>query len=207
MEALGVNVVLISSVGASNFGATDPGLTWIDIEHHLHARRIISTRSDATVIGGVRGVGRGMSDEGIAAIRASAARNGVELLEAPFAELLHRLQAVVRQRSGEKPAMVINVGGSVVAMGDCENGHQMPHGITTSLISCHNGRPALVHRFTHAGTPVMHILNIRRLVQDWGLPHDPIPLPIPGNNYSVYGFGPQFRAISEGMKKPVSVDQ
>jgi hypothetical protein len=40
------------------------------------------------------------------------------------------------------------------------------------------------------GVPVLHLLNMRSLAAAWGLPYDPIPLPIPGNNKLVYGSPP-----------------
>jgi hypothetical protein len=42
-------------------------------------------------------------------------------------------------------------------------------------------------RLAADGLPVLHIINMRRLALEWGLPFDPTPLPIPGNNRAVYG--------------------
>jgi hypothetical protein len=42
-------------------------------------------------------------------------------------------------------------------------------------------------RLAQAGVPLLHVLNIRRLAVEWGLPFDPVPLPAPGNNSAIYG--------------------
>jgi hypothetical protein len=44
-----------------------------------------------------------------------------------------------------------------------------------------------VQDFAGRGTPVLHILNVRRLAVDWGLPFDPVPLPAIGDNARIYG--------------------
>ena len=34
---------------------------------------------------------------------------------------------------------------------------------------------------------MLNVLNMRRLAIEYGLPFDPVPLPIPGNNMAIYG--------------------
>src|SRR5690606_23423767 len=81
VETLGLKPVIISSLGASMHGATDAALTWLDIEAELRARGIIAAKSVAALIGGGSAKGGGLSEEGVAALRAAALRNGVELLD------------------------------------------------------------------------------------------------------------------------------
>ena len=50
-----------------------------------------------------------------------------------------------------------------------------------------DGTPGLVMRLAKDGLPVLQVLNIRRLAVEWGLPFDPVPLPMPGNNKAIYG--------------------
>jgi hypothetical protein len=42
-------------------------------------------------------------------------------------------------------------------------------------------------RLSGIGVPVLHVLNMRRLALELGLPFDPVPLPTPGNNKAIYG--------------------
>src|SRR5690606_36058858 len=67
-QAMGLETVIVSSLGASMFGATDPEFTWLDIEAALLAGGATTDRSDLALIGGNGAVGRGLSEDGIAAI-------------------------------------------------------------------------------------------------------------------------------------------
>jgi hypothetical protein len=42
-------------------------------------------------------------------------------------------------------------------------------------------------RLSENDVPVLQVLNMRRLAIEWGLPIDPTPLPMPGDNAAVYG--------------------
>ena len=55
--------------------------------------------------------------------------------------------------------------------------------------SCTAGTPGVAMRLAQAGVPLLHVLNIRRLAVEWGLPFDPVPLPASGNNTAIYGSG------------------
>jgi hypothetical protein len=58
------------------------------------------------------------------------------------------------------------------------------------VLTCTDGTPGLIVRASNAGVPVLHLLNMRALAADWGLPFDPVPLPMVGNNRAVYGMPP-----------------
>ncbi len=92
VETLGARPVLISSVGASNFGATDPYFTWLDMESEVNRQGILTTRSIAASMGGGQDAGRGLSPKGRELLRAAIERNGVRPLSAP------RLEDAIRQR-------------------------------------------------------------------------------------------------------------
>ncbi|HWJ88289.1 MAG TPA: poly-gamma-glutamate system protein [Pelagibacterium sp.] len=189
-QALGLETVIVSSLGASMFGATDPDFTWLDIEAALRAGGATTGRSDIALIGGNGAVGRGLSEEGLAAIRASIARSGVPLLEAEtLPELLGELEARIDELTGKKPALFINAGGSVAAFGTCQNANLIPAGLSHTRLHCADGMPGLIVSMSQRDVPVVHLLNMRGLAADWGLPYDPIPFDLPGNNVFVYGSG------------------
>lgn len=189
-QALGFETVIVSSVGASMFGATDPGFTWLDIEAALLAGGATTDRSDLALIGGTGAVGRGLSEEGVAAIRASIARSGVPLIEADtLSELLTELEARIDALAGGRPALFINAGGSVAGFGTCQNADLIPAGVSHTVLQCADGMPGLIVSMSQKNVPVIHLLNMRGLAADWGLPYDPIPFDLPGNNVFVYGSG------------------
>lgn len=191
LETLGHRPVLVSSLGASMYGATDAALTWLDIEAELLRRDIIRTRSSAVVIGGGSGTGGGLIESGVEQLRAAAARNGVPLIEsADLSELLDGVEATAAAVAKDPIALLVNSGGSVAALGTCEDGNQIPTLVIGREIACTAGLPGLIVRASRRGVPVLHLLNIKGLATEWGLPFDPTPLPTVGNNKFVYGATP-----------------
>ena len=202
VEALSLRPVLVASMSASMFGANDPELNILDILGLLHQKGIIQTRARLAVLGGELGVAEGMDAETVAALRASAARYAVDLVDQPpFPSLVDRLLDKVKQTLGQgvAPALVINVGGALVALGSCPQSFEFPPGLSRHSASCSEGVPGLALRFAAQGDiPVLHIINIRRLALEMGLPFDPDPLPEPGANPAVYGTASAATTIREG---------
>jgi len=192
LEALGHRPILISSLGASMFGATDAALTWLDIESELRGKNIIRAKSVAAVLGGGSATGGGLMDSGVDELRAAAMRNDVSLFETDDLDaLLDRLETAVSAVATEGAiSLLVNSGGSVIALGTCEDGDRIPTLVVGNPVGCVNGTPGLIVRAAQRGTPVLHLLNVKALAIDWGLPLDPIPLPIVGNNRFVYGATP-----------------
>jgi poly-gamma-glutamate system protein len=198
-EALGLRPVVIASLSASMWGATDPQFNWLDMAAALRERGVIRAHVVAAVLGGDGAVGGGMDRNGVVALRASAARDSVPIiearpLEALIEELLGRVNASIADardaRHGEtRPGLVINVGGALIGLGSCRESSELPPGLRTRALSCTGGTPGLAMRLTQDGTPLLHVLNIRRLAVELGLPFDPVPLSTPGNNAAIYGSG------------------
>jgi poly-gamma-glutamate system protein len=196
-EALGLRPLVVASLSASMWGATDPDFNWLDMAAVLRERGVIRTRVTAAVIGGDGAVGGGMDVAGVAALRASAARDGVPIIEArPLAALIDALLGEVRAplagmtAGTTTPGAVFNVGGALIGLGNCRESYESPPGLTLRPLPCTDGTPGVAMRLATGGAPVLQVLNIRRLAVEWGLPFDPVPLPTPGNNRIVYGSAP-----------------
>lgn len=187
VEKAGLKPVIVSSLGSSMYGATDAELTWLDIEAELYDKQIIAHRSILSLIGGVGATGSNLSDEGVASLRAAAKRNQRPLLEGDdLVELLDEVDRRVQEEAGGELVFFINSGGSVTALGTCIDGDRIPLVIGGPL-PCTDGVPGLIVRRSREGLPGLHILSLRGVAADWGLPFDPIPLPLIGNNRMVYG--------------------
>src|SRR5262249_14674116 len=143
----------------------------------------------AAVLGGGGAIGGSMDADGVAALRRSAARDGVPIVEAkPVAALIDALLGSINAAAGDaRPRLVINVGGGLIGLGSCRESHELPPGLTRKPPPCSDGTPGLAMRLAADGAPILHIINLRRLALEWGLPFDPTPLPIPGNNRAIYG--------------------
>lgn len=187
-DAMGVKAVIVSSLGASMYGAADPELTWLDMETALAQAGLFKVRSIAVVAGGESAVGNSLSDTGRQMLSAAAQRNGFTLIGGDdFAAIKQAVKARVAQAAPEGLAALISAGGAVLSIGTCIDAARLPSGLVRGKQPCADGVPGFIHDYAAAGAPVLHILNMKRFALDHGLPYDPVPLPSIGQNRKIYG--------------------
>jgi poly-gamma-glutamate system protein len=168
-SALRLQPLIISSVGTSQWGATDPAFTWLDMERTLHETRTIPFRSMAAGKGGgvrenfLRDEGRHWAEE---AIRRSGVR---ELRATSLPEAVRLHLTAYREAAGGRPIRAfVNVGGSSVNVGGCDSSRIVP-GLVLRLPACEVRLQGLLHEFVRLGVPVIHLLQVQKLVQRHGL--------------------------------------
>ena len=166
LKTAGMNAILISSLGASSYGANRPGLMWIDMESILH-RHGMPYRSACVTLGAEGDSGDGLFENGKELLLAAAERNHAPLfIPRDFPEAVqHRLHLF----DSAKIALLINIGGSQAVMGSCPHGESLPNGLQRSLPSCADSGRGLLVRIAEHGIPVLHLLNIRSLGAPVGL--------------------------------------
>lgn len=163
-RALGCEPVIVSSVGASTWGATNPQDTWLDMEHSLIRAGLWPWRSLAASAGGVGDRGGGLDKEGLASIRSAMLRNAVpDLGSTNVSEGISRRLALYRDSSGRLPAALINIGGSHVIFGN--RGHAVPlrQGVTIGYRLMPAPADSLAAPFLQANRSIIHFININRL--------------------------------------------
>lgn len=182
LETLKLRPVVITSIGASMWGANDPQFTWLDMEALLIREGIFTTRSTAATHGGGNDMGRGLSPEGRRLIEAAAARHGVPLLEATNIEeaITRRMTFWSEAQHGHPYRLSVNVGGGVSSLGSSHNRLLLPSGLNYDLGDHNWARKGTLVLFAEQGVPVIHLLNVTRLAQDNGLPVSPDFLQQPG---------------------------
>jgi len=182
IEILNLNPIIISSVGASNWGANDPYFTWLDMESYLVEEEILQHRSTAASMGGGRDRGRGLSPEGRKLILEAIERNHVELIHEEFLSksIEKRIKIYNKFRKNKLIKAYINVGGGIASLGSAINGRIIPSGLNINLpMKNYPERGVIVH-MAQQGIPVIHLLNISRLEETFGLHSNSTPLPEPG---------------------------
>jgi poly-gamma-glutamate system protein len=182
IQTLKLKPVIITSEGASNFGANDPYFTWLDMESVLYKSNIFHIRSVAASIGGGHDVGRGLSPEGRDLIVKAIERNGVEFIDEKYLEnsISKRMEIYEKYSLGQPVKAFINVGGGIASLGTTVNGQLIPSGLTEHLPMSNYPLRGVIIQMGQKGIPIIHILNIDQLVTNFGLPVNPIPLPEPG---------------------------
>jgi poly-gamma-glutamate system protein len=188
IESYGLHPTVISSVGASMYGAADPGFTWLDMETAVRSAGVWRVRSARASLGGEAGLAKDLGEDARRALLAAVQRSGVPLLEGKgVADTVRQAAATLGLGAAERPKLLINVGGAQIAFGDCPEAENIPPGLVTRPLPCSRGAPGLVQIALEQGIPVLNIFKVRDLAQRYGLPVDPVPLPPPGRNRLIYG--------------------
>jgi len=182
LEVMALRPVVITSVGASFWGANDPEFTWLDMESLFLAAGVFQTRSAAASFGGGDDMGRGLSPAGRRLIRDAAARNEVPMVESDNIEdaITKRMAFFEEQVRGRPFRLYINVGGGVASLGSSHNRLLIPHGLSFELGAHNFPRKGNLILMAEKGVPVIHLLNIVDLAREHGLPVSPDFLPEPG---------------------------
>jgi poly-gamma-glutamate system protein len=193
LESYGLRPSVISSLGASMYGAADPTFTWLDMEAAVRAKGVWRIQSTWASLGGEAGMAKDLGEEAHRALDAAVRRSGVPLIEGrTFGDAVRESAAVLglasnaNTKAAAKPGLLINVGGAQLALGECPEAADIPPGLITRPVSCSQGTPGLVQIALDHGIPVLNIFKVKELAQHYGLPLDPVPLPAPGRNPFIY---------------------
>ena len=176
-RALDLQLIAIASVGASNYGANHPLFTWPDMELALLGdgwpARFLSR---ATAMGGSGDMATGLEQGGRSMIRAAMERRGVrQLLGTGLGDMAARRLDYFRTEAGRTErdiSLYVNVGGASASTGFCPDWVELGHGFIDSLPDCPGGRRGVMHEMLDAGVPVLHLLNVRALAAEAGIPID-----------------------------------
>jgi len=182
VQTLKLKPIIITSVGASNWGANDPYYTWLDMEKILFKAGIFKNKSVAASIGGGVDRGRGLSPDGRQLIIDAINRNKVEFINEEHLEssVQKRIKIFNEQRKKEKIKAFINVGGGISSIGSVENYKFIPSGLSISLPMKNYPVRGVMIDMAEKNIPIIHLLNVNQLAQKYGLAVNPTPLPRPG---------------------------
>ena len=181
LQTLKLKPVIITSVGASNWGANDPYYTWLDMEKTLFNAGLFNQKSIAASYGGGLDRGRGLSPEGRDLIHAAIDRNGIELINEEYLENSIEKRLEIYKKYSEGPIkLFINVGGGIASIGSTENYQFIPGGYSPPLKMKNFPIKGVLIRMSEENIPFIHLLNITQLANKYGLPVSPVPLPLPG---------------------------
>lgn len=186
LEHMGVEAVVISSLGASNWGANRPEWTWMHMEKHLYERGWISSRSSGISLGGRDDLGLEMPPALRQYLMTQADEQGFAVLAGSHLEDQVEAKWDI-YRVGVLPSVFINVGGNATAYGNGEQAANLNPGVLPQGFSSQwPHQTALMACFDREQIPVIHLLNIRHLAQEYGLSH-------PAGKQAPVGEGAAFR--------------
>lgn len=178
--AMDVHPVTILSLGASSYGATDPDFNLLDIYDVLASKGISSAEPAAASLGGEKDVGLDFDstvrDRLISRIQAA----GVPLLHEPdLAKNVSERLKIYEHGAPRGIAAFINSGGGYANLGTSSLVLRVRPGLNTDLSLPPPAERGVLFEMAARKVPVIHLLFIKGLVTEAGLPWDPIPLPKP----------------------------
>ncbi len=189
-EALDAQLVYVASVGASTYGANNPGLSFPEMALLLYADGLFPDPPAGITPGGSDDAGAGMDGamlrDTVERIRAL----GAQVTTLPvFAENLAWRMALLGPLD-----CFVSVGGNVTSLGSDEAIAQQSGLLRRMDAPVPGAGSGLVARYLARGVPVVQLLNIRQLVTAYGIPYDPLA-PAPLGTGAVYRTAAYPRAL------------
>ena len=187
-NAMGLAPIVITSVGASQWGANHADFTWLDMESILFNKGLINSKSVAASVGGRNDMGRLLSPAGREIIISNIEKYNIPLIRKNrLAENIdERMKLFESFNKITNYSAMINVGGGVASLGTSLNSKLLPAGIinrsdVVNISIRDGGIEGVLAKFAKKNVPVLHVLNIKSLTEQLGMPFAPIPIPEVGS--------------------------
>jgi len=174
-ETLGAEPIIISSVGASTWGANDPELTILDMESLLFQKGIIAHKSVEASIGGDFQT-HPLTSEGRKLVNDAMKRNGVPLSSAlNIRDSVDMHMATYRRiADGRAIKAFVNVGGGLASKGI---GGSFDPGLNVATPGGDIVSGGLIERMQNEGVPAINLVDIKKLAGQYELPVNPPTTP------------------------------
>jgi len=181
-RVMDVRPLLICSLGASQWGANDPDFHSLTMLECLRREGILDTVPIAVTLGGGRDVGEDMDPDFRRNLIREVEKSGIPFFEEPRlwknVERRRRLWAAAAE--GQPLKAFINIGGSFSNLGNDSSVLKLKPGLNRIEKFPPAANRGVIFDMASRGIPVLHLLYVQGLVQRFGLPWDPVPLPAPG---------------------------
>jgi len=174
-RALGAELITISSVTSSTWGANQPGFTWPEMEARLVEAGLISAVSVGVATGGENDQAAGLAPDARALAeqigdRAAAQLRASRLKPATFQQAVALRMALFDRAAGGRPIMVyVNIGGSQASVGRSMTALKLKSGWLDREAFADPGDDGVMALLAKRGVRILHLLNIRDLAAQWGV--------------------------------------
>ena len=171
-ESAQLDVFLVVSLGASTWGANQPGAAWPDMAGELRRAGFLQKQADFYTLGGEAEMGIGMVPEGVAELEQAAERSGVGLLQADGLPSMVKLKSELLQERA--PAAFVSIGGSHANLGGDPDVLKLTPGLLRPDAGLKAGSGVISFALERQ-LPVIHVLNLKRMAAGNGIPWDSEP--------------------------------
>jgi poly-gamma-glutamate system protein len=182
VKAMAAEPLVISSLGSSQWGANHPDFHWLEMFNCLVAQNIFSVQPLAVSVGGEKDVGEDMDEKGRLHLLEEIGNHGFLLLSEPdlVQNVRQRMELLRQGAKGKDIKAFVNVGGSWANMGIDSSILRVKPGFNRISELPSPETRGMIYAMASENIPVIHLLYMRGLAQTYGLPWDPVPLPLPG---------------------------
>lgn len=181
-KVLDLDLITISSVGSSMFGANDPDFTWLDMETLLYNKGIFQFKSIGASLGGGRDLGRGLNKKGRDLALLAIERNNLPLIKGKnITDNIQKKMKMFKENTNLAGyQLYINVGGGLSSLGTSENADFLEAGFNSDVNLKNINVKGTAFLFAENKIPVINLLDIKTISNNFGLPIAPDPLPVAG---------------------------
>jgi len=178
MKAMDLKPTIVTALGSSGFGATDPQFTWLDMERVLADKGVVDFRSAAASPGGGDDMGGSKSAAQKDQIWAAISRNHVQELRSRNIDEAIEKRMEIFGRGGQVKAYV-NVGASAASMGFNIEDVSLPSGLYRDLASqpINWPRQGPMIQLAKRGAPVINLGALQNVAREYGLSIAPQAMP------------------------------
>jgi len=177
-QALELEVLAVSSVTASSYGANQEGFTWPEMEYLLDRVGLLSSVSLGVSLGGSDDAGIDLQPEGRQSAeriaRDSSAALGARLIGTKgFRESVEERLALYKSGAkNRRISLYVNIGGTQASMGEGGAVLELSSGFIAPRSFDLGADRGVMARMMEEGVPVLSLLNVKDLGLRWGIPID-----------------------------------
>ena len=181
-RAMDLHPILIISLGASSYGATNVDFHLLDLTQLLIEKGIFTVLPAAITLGGERDIGKDYTPEVRDRLIRQIKSSHIHFIHEPDLRknVMERLKIYKMNSSDSKVSAFINIGGSYINMGTNSLVLKVKPGLNQRMSLPAEGERGMLFEMSARKIPCIHLLYIKGLTMKHGLPWDPVPLPRPG---------------------------
>ena len=179
-KAMDLRPATILSLGASSYGATDPGFNLLDLYELLLREQTCTVRAAAVSLGGERDIGIEFHTEVRERLKRKIQDSGVPFLyQSDLVKNVAERMRIYESAAPGRIAAFINSGGGDANIGTSRLVLNLRPGLVLAPALPPVPERGVLLEAAARGIPVIHLLYVKGLAMQAGLPWDPIPLPQP----------------------------
>jgi len=179
-KAMEVAPVAMISLGASSHGATDSQFNLLDIYQILYKEQVVYQMPAVISLGGEDDFGAEFTDSVKKYLLQQIHNSGSHFINQK--NLRKNVQERIKIYGDQKISCFVNIGGSEANLGESPLVLHVKPGLNTRLKIPDTSERGVLFEMAAHSIPIIHLLYIKGLVLQYGLPWDPAPLPKPGEN-------------------------